>query len=148
MSDGKYKPEGQSAEDWRDAYGRRLRQQLLRLRGRRADWRPFLMVRDVATGKFVQVVGSKEEPFVLDLPTTQIMSDEELQAAERLLGEARDFPAGKRAARSYRVFNGGPYVNEHAAAEMVLEVMAQVFHATGRHLDVTIHSNSSRNTAL
>lgn len=121
-------------EGWRKANAStieaRLRQ-LMTMKGR-----PLVMVRDAATGKFVQFVGSLTEPLMLDLPTEQIMTAAETERAQRILGDPKRLPMGKRSSRDFVVFQSGP-LEPGEAAELGVHVMERVFGSGGRQLDVS-----------
>jgi hypothetical protein len=127
------------SKKWRDAEENRIAARLRQLLKR--DGRPFVVVTDSVTGKFVQLMGSKTEPLLLDLPTAQILSDEEMKAAQELLGEPHRGKMGKRSPREFLVFHAGPFGGKLAcvqAAETAVAVMATVFDATGHALKVEL----------
>jgi hypothetical protein len=121
---------------WAEESRRLIAEQLVKLRRRKG--RPFVVVSDTETGKFVQFVGSRTEPLLLDLPTAQILSDAELVAAAELLGEPKRGRVGKRSAREFVTFQAGPFDDVEAAAEKAVEVLDRVFGAVGRDIVVEL----------
>ncbi len=128
------------SKKWRKTEGTRIKRHLVKLLKRKG--RPFLVITDSATGKFVQFAGSKTEPLLLDLPTAQILSDEEMKAAVELLGQPRRGRMGKRSPREFLVFHAGPFGGKLAcsqAAETAVAVMQTVFGAAGRELSIELN---------
>ncbi len=121
---------------WRKTYQLQIARKLARIQRRRG--RPYAVVTDVPTGKFVQLVGSKTDPLTLLLPSLQILSDQEMQAARKLLGEPKTVRMGPRSDKSYIVFQGGPFDDAAQAAAGALDVMDKVFRAAGNDLTVDL----------
>jgi len=113
--------------DWRERNRPLLEQRLARLL--RSRGRPFVIITDAVSGKFVKFIGSKSEPLLLDLPSSQILTNTEIAEAQRLLGQPRVVKMGPKTRKAFMVWHAGPFESPGAAAEKALDVMESVFHA-------------------
>jgi hypothetical protein len=123
-----------TVSEWRRTQRARIEQPLQKLL--ETPGRPFVVITDPKTGKFVQYIGSRSEPLLLDLPSSQLLSDKEVRAAERLLGQPRFVKMGSRTDKRVMVWHAGPFDKPRAAADRALDVMEEVFEAAGRDLRV------------
>jgi hypothetical protein len=122
--------------NWVEDSRRLIEEQLVKLRRRKG--RPFVVVTDTTTGKFVQFVGSATEPLLLDLPLAQILTPAEIKAATELLGEPHRGRVGKRSSREFVTFHAGPFESPGDAAQKAVEVLERVFDAEGRDIEVEL----------
>lgn len=123
--------------EWREKYEKKVRRQLSRLRRLRFG-DPFVVITDADTGKYVQCVGSRKAPMVVEVSTLQILTDKEVQAAQKLLGSPEVLKMGPRSAKSYSLFCSQPFEDVGDAAAAALDVMEKVFRAEGHELKVEL----------